>query len=110
MHTAKARAFFQRATISLAMTFLIGGRLLDGRGVRLFLFTGRSADATESAFPLFLGETVSSWGHFLFAGPVCTVGGPFGHQIWPICVYTHWSLKVLAGLAYWKVGGIISFR
>ena len=36
MHTSKACAFFERAIISLVMTF--GGRLLDGRGgVRLFL-------------------------------------------------------------------------
>ena len=35
MHTSKTSAFFQRAIISLVMTF--GGRLLDGRGVRLFL-------------------------------------------------------------------------
>ena len=35
MYTAKTSVFFQRANISLVMTF--GGRLLDGRGVRLFL-------------------------------------------------------------------------
>ena len=35
MYTSKTSAFFQRAIISLVMTF--GGRLLDGRGVRLFL-------------------------------------------------------------------------
>ena len=48
MHTSRACAFFQRAIISLVMTFLIGGRLLDGRGVRLFLF-GFAAERERAA-------------------------------------------------------------
>jgi len=51
------------------------------------------------------GEEDESLLGTLLGGPVCTTRGDRGHQVWPMVVFRHWSLRALAALSYVAVAG-----